>query len=183
MTTKRTAPYLYLHIAVMAALAIVNLMHAFSLFRSGGDAVLTILIIAFLNLVLTVCAAVYLYRGYRKEAAPYYKAFMVVAMLSTVLHARLTLTHSGYGFGLALLFAKIIVLAILAFTEDMGKKTTWIIYGILAVVDLIYAVLFPPVHASGIFRVLPILSRLLVTASIGLAIGGKYADKEARGTD
>lgn len=79
------------------------------------------------------------------------------------------------------LVVKTIALLVLVFVKDLGKRNTWIVFCILIFVDLVGGLSYLG-DAVVAQRLIATLSRLTMDGSIGLAIRGKYADKDARGT-
>ena len=144
---------------------------------------------------LAMCAGiVYLSKGYGKKDAGFYKAFLVFAALSfigTIMYNIFTLKSDGPSFVNILCFVLMlcifVLLLVLAFGKDMGKRNTWRIFSVLLVLAVVLFcinlvnVLFDGV-ASVVMTITFHLTRLLMIGTIGIAIIAKYADKTARGT-
>ena len=64
------------------------------------------------------------------------------------------------------------------------KRNTWILFGALVVLTLVYGILFLPRYFNYRFLVIltTVFSKLVLIGTIAFAIRGKYADKDARGT-
>ena len=125
----------------------------------------------------------YAFYGYKKEAAKYYKAFMVLSLISYVVSA---ISHLPY-FANAKVrtfaaFARIIPLIFLSFKKDFGKKNSVIcasVVFICSLINLIGTIMklnFAPVY------ILSSLNQVLLSAITIIFVEAKYADKEARGT-
>ena len=148
--------------------------------------------------IAAICAGIlYLVKGYRKAAAGFYKAFMVLAAISTVVFLAGTLfTVSAYRLdgsdtgsadplyiaGACIMAIKCILLCVLAFAKDLGKKLTWMLFCVLLALDLVYGCFFISPNSLIAMRIIFVMSRLLLDGTIGLAIKGKYDDKAARNT-
>ena len=150
-----------------------------------------------LNVFAYGCAITYLCKRYAKSAAGFYKVFLLflvgynVSSLLTVIllmvnRDRMSTPPDVSTFQIVLrmafISAKILLLLILTFVKDMGKKNTWIVYVVLVVVDIVTGLI--PFTGSDVafFRFVSATSRLVMDGTIGLSIKGKYDDKDARGT-
>lgn len=77
---------------------------------------------------------------------------------------------------------KVIVLLILGVAKDLGKRNTFILFAVLIVVDLLAVFFYVRYDGIALAVLASTVTRLLMDATIGLSICGKYADKAARGT-
>ena len=129
-----------------------------------------------------ICGYLYAKSDYSKQGAKWYKAFIGLTALSTLFHLH-SLTHaSGFGIPVYLLMASIVILLVLTFAPNLGKKNTWILFAVLFAIDLIYTPLVQIDNIDTTTAVISVLTRLVADGTIGLAIMGKYRDKDARGT-
>ena len=150
----------------------------------------------FLNLVNVIALSAgitYILERYGKRAASVYKAFMLLAAVSCVFYAvtatfRMNAAEQTIGTVSVFLRAilpmaiKLILLLVLAFGKDLGKRNTWIVFGVILVLDVLYSVLWIIPGEQALIRITTVFARLAMTGTIGLAIKGKYDDKDARGT-
>lgn len=136
-----------------------------------------------LNAVALEIGFIYLLNGYSKNAAIYYKTFLLMIAIVNVFDAIGCIVAQGFGLALIIKIIKIILLVGLVFWKDQGKRYSWMMFIILLVIDLTSSLFFDPVAGAVLYRVLLSLCRLLNTATVGLAILGKYKDKVSRGTD
>lgn len=67
-------------------------------------------------------------------------------------------------------------------TAEIATLKTSIIFGAILAMDLIFGILFNSQGNAAAYRFVSVLPRLLMDGTIGLAIKGKYDDKDARGT-
>ena len=153
--------------------------------------------------VIALCSGItYILEGYSKRAAAMYKVFLLLTAVSTLFYAVTaasamtaqppfdaagSVSHTQYIVHIilrAILInaAKILLLLVLAFGKDLGKRNTWIIFSVILVLDIIFSVLWKTPDNLVFVRITTVFSRLVMDGTIGLAIRGKYADKDARGT-
>ena len=136
-----------------------------------------------------ICGFIYANKGYSKEAHNYYKAMMCFYAFATLIPIVTTFRISGFDLVTVTVIIKFILLLILGFGKDLGKKKTRIIFYIVLVLELLYTPLLAAAGAapdvpSGTALPVPILealARLVIVGIIGLCIEAKYRDKEARG--
>ena len=137
-----------------------------------------------------ICGFLYASKSYSKPAHNYYKAMMCFYAFATLIPIITTFRLSGFDPLTLIVIIKFILLLILGFGKDLGKKNTWIIFYIILVLELLYAPLMratgvSPSANSGTSLGVPIpetLARLVITGILGLCIEAKYRDKDARGT-
>ena len=134
------------------------------------------------SFIAFVCGYFYAKSDYSKKGAKWYKAFVGFTAVSTCYHLYSLVHISGFGLPAYLLIASIVILLVLTFAPNLGKKNTWILFAVLFVIDLIYTPLVQADSIEPITAVISVLSRLIADGTIGLAIMGKYHDKDARGT-
>ena len=53
---------------------------------------------------------------------------------------------------------------------------------IIVVIDLLFGILFGSDSSVAVYRLIIVISKLVMDGTIGFAIRGKYQDKAARGT-
>lgn len=143
----------------------------------------------FATVLALIFCFIYCWKGYSKSAAGFYKSFLVLTAAGSALSIAVVAIANTLGMGLvkamvpavAIMAVKIILLLILAFAKDLGKKNTEIVFWVLLVLDLLFGFMFADVSSVRLYRVGVVVSRLLVDGTIGLSIRGKYKDKEARG--
>ena len=179
------------HMVLMALLVILSIFSAVKLFgiidQTPEAQKLPMLLYAIFNIVnvIALCfGIVYLLNGYTKKAAGYYKTFLLLIVVANIIGiAVMLLSDNSVNkvLSLSVLVVKTIALLVLVFVKDLGKRNTWIVFCILLFVDLLggFSYLGDAVVAQ---RLIATLSRLTMDGSIGLAIRGKYKDKDARGT-
>ncbi len=133
-----------------------------------------------INCLALVFGIVYLRKGYN------YKLFLLLVAASNLALIGTMFTYAGLQ-GIRLTIAagaiiiKIILILALAFAKDLGRRNSRIIFCVLLTVELIYGFLFAPRGFLPVSIIVLVLSRLIMTGVIGLAIKGKYEDKASRG--
>ncbi len=138
--------------------------------------------------IMLLTGVIYLLHGYKKNAAVYYKTFillLVLVNLMVIIMDVIYATMTGIIIIKCLLYAiKIILLLLLAFKKDLGPKNTWIIFYIVVAVDIAAFVVMLIIMAAGSFdngNIIGVIAALIADVTLGLAIHGKYADKKSRG--
>ena len=170
-----------IHMIMMVGIIVVNvavlMIYASRLQTYFGSFSIGVYLISLINILSLVCGIVYLLKGYSKDAAIFYKAFIVLAALYTSSTVLTSLT-SGVYYKAVLHVIKVIIMLILVFGKNLGKRNTWILFSAIVLADV--AVLLTSLHNPA--GIISQASQLLMDGTIGLAIRGKYADKDARGT-
>lgn len=213
-TNTKRSPLMVCHLVLMILFGIASIAAAVTLSMSAyamtpekhGELKSAVYTCAFANLLSVVATAsgiMYLLNGYSKSAASHYKAFMLFnafSALGSVLIHLIVLTaevqaadatvgaDSQHITRIILLAGKIIFLCILTFGKDLGKRNTWMIFAVLAVLEIAVACLgFNQTRTDTILGyvssyITTSVTHLLMLGTIGLAIKGKYDDKSRRGT-
>lgn len=204
MTEKKLTPLMHIHLGLMVLLDIMSGVVIVSLLIgtliSGSmipapyrtSMILTILL-NLVNVIALSAGITYILERYGKRAASAYKAFMLLTAISCVFYAitgtsRMNAAELSIGAASVFLRAvlpmafKLILLLVLAFGKDLGKRNTWIVFGVILVLDVIYSVLWIIPGEQTLVRIVMVFARLAMTGTIGLSIKGKYDDKDARGT-
>lgn len=154
---------------------------------AGWGSNLTNVFLMILILAMLIVGTLYLLKGYTKQAAIYYKLFLVlnVAVNALTIVIDLCFYHvTAWIVMISVLNAcKIILLLLLGFGKDLGERKTWTIFYILLAVDSLKLVL-AIINMLGIgfdFSFMGYVTALIADGTIGLAIRGKYENKKARG--
>ena len=143
------------------------------------------------EIIALISGIVYLAHGYKKNAAAYYKAFMIILVVSQALFIYRQLIgiapQDALTSNLVAIFniIPLIMLTILATGKDLGKTKSYIVVAIifacrLGIVILDFAVkgVFNTPSTIFSFRV----SDILLAATAFFMVTGKYIDKAERGT-
>jgi len=194
---KKFSPIMIVHLVLLILMILFNAFTAIMILSGSGvespssAELLSIYlygIISILNIIAFVCGVFYLLRRYSKQAAGLYKAFMLLFFIIQLLYIWLNIHSNSYAqfhnFVPSVILASLraIFFLIFGFWKDLGKRNTWIIFGVYFAMNIITMFLFSDVSYVTLFIVISKLSGLLKDGTIGLAIRGKYADKDARGT-
>jgi hypothetical protein len=207
MKDKKTKPLVMCHLALMAILGIINIASVVvlcqaaltSTFDTTAKSPIYFMACSGIFNTLAMCLGmVYILKGCSKQAAGFYKAFIactafsliggILSNLFSILSGnQLIASNAVSAFRLVVLLAVFVLLLILAFAKDLGKRRTWIIYYIILALTII--LIFPGLTGSATngkydvgLAVAFHISAIILIGTIGLAIRGKYADKDARET-
>ena len=149
---------------------------------------LTNVILMVFILLMLIMGAVYLLKGYSKQAAVYYKAFMLfhvgVCVISDIVNLFFYKTTALMVMISVLYVFKAFDLLIMVFGKDLGKKRTWILFYVIIGLD-ISALILAVINMAKVgfdFSFTGYVTALIADGTIGLAVRGKYKNKEARGT-
>ena len=137
-----------------------------------------------------ICGFIYANKDYSKPAHRYYKAMMCFYAFSAFIPIIAVFSVFSFNPVLLISITKFVLLLILGFGKDLGKKNTWIIFYIVLVLELLFSPALDAISAASSTAV-PIsvgysipatLSRLVIVGMFGLCVEAKYRDKDARGT-
>ncbi|MBQ6782362.1 MAG: hypothetical protein IJP62_14225 [Treponema sp.] len=193
---KKFSPFVICHLILMAVLFLAACF-AMSMYAGGfklaveGRGLTEVLLSGFTLLLILVLLAIgmlYLFNEYSKRAAIYYKVFLVLLLCVTTIAILLDVCFTELN---ALLIgknifygAKIIVLFVLAFWKNLGKKKTVTLAFMLLAFDILAAVLWL-IHLASTgfdFNIMGAVSAIVADVTVLLAVKGKYADKAERGS-
>ncbi|MBQ0146776.1 MAG: hypothetical protein KBS51_06670 [Lachnospiraceae bacterium] len=143
--------------------------------------------------VALISALVYSMTGFGKRSAKFFAIYMVMCALSELVELiRLIMdavnTISVQPVLMIFTAAEIIALLILAFMKDVGKKVSFIIVTVIAIFNLLAAIVaIWTTASSGALIGIPVEvircgQKILLAAVSYLLVQYKYADKEARGS-
>ena len=193
---KKLSPLMIIHMIVMVGLMVCNVFAMVIFIGSFRAATahterleaLMNSILMLVILAMLVTGVLYLWKRYDKQAAGWYKTFLLLQVAVSVLTIIIDVFFSKLNTLLitrsSLYVGKTVLLLILALWKDLGKKKTWILFCVLLALDicgLLAAIIFMSKHGFD-FSFVGFITALIADGTIGLAIRGKYADKDARGT-
>jgi len=197
---RKLSPLIIVHLFLMAALIVFHTVSTvmnigvigFSAeqINNTGKAIIRLRgVFNIANIAALVFGILYAWNQYSKNAARYYRAFLLLHIIQTLLLIGLdvasaqTLDYFSAG-ALALLGMKVLFLLIVLFWKDFGESNTWKLFFILLFFDVAGSVLtIASSTGSILFRIGGSVSRLVLDGTIALAINGKYTDKARRGTE
>ena len=139
-------------------------------------------------LSMLACGVVYLLKGYNKQAAPYYKAFLLlhvgVCALTIIVDLCFYKVTPLLICICVLTALKGIDLLILTFGKDLGKQKTWTLFYVILSIDIIALILavINMINVGFDFSFTGYVTGLIADGTIGLAVMGKYKNKESRGS-
>ena len=137
-------------------------------------------------LLTILMGALYLLKGYKKQAAVYYKLFLLFHVCVCALTIFIDLYFYQVNFLMIVICVlnaiKLVGLLILTFAKDLGSRT-WILFYVILGLDAMQLIL-AVINMAGIgfdFSFTGYVTALIMDGTIGLSISGKYRDKKARG--
>ncbi|HAC32434.1 MAG TPA: hypothetical protein DCF70_07405 [Treponema sp.] len=139
-------------------------------------------------MVMLIMGILYLFNEYSKQASFFYKAFLLIIVLITVLvMISDDISPDMNGLILAkcvLSGVKVIVLLLLAFWKNLGKKKSFILFSILISMDVasLILVLINMINTSFNFSLMGVITAIVADGTVGLGFRGKYIDKAERGS-
>lgn len=138
-------------------------------------------------LSMIIMGALYLLKGYGKQAAVYYKLFMLfhvgVCALTIFIDLYFYQVNTLMIVICVLNAIKLVDLLILTFAKDLGSGRTWTLFYVILGLDVAQLIL-AVINMAGVgfdFSFTGYITALVMDGTIGLAIRGKYKDKKMRG--
>lgn len=172
---------------VHLALMLLTIVWCFVSFSSYNNSVFGI-VDNTIKVFALLAGIVYLTMGYKKNANLYYKIFVGLYMVSMASDIVGSIRQSSASIPLmACQILSLIALVVLTTVKDLGREKTTLTYALLLLCQLIalFSVIFNVRSmanaVSPFFNIY--VSNLLLAGTLGLMIGAKYMDKEARGRD
>lgn len=152
------------------------------------------IVVLSVDTVALLSGILYVFHGYMKRAALLYRIFLVLSAVSCAASAAASTMRYLEEFPSENKVLQIILMAILpmavktgvllvlAFGKNLGKQRSYILFAVLLGIDILYSLLWFSPGEIAMVRITLALTRLTMTSTIGLALRGKYADKDERGT-
>lgn len=194
---KKNSPLKILHLALMVILMFCSSFSTVMFFTRNEAAVagkgeMEVILNGCSTLVVVlmlITGILYLVHGYKKNAAVYYLAFILLLVLVNVLVVLIDVLYTQKTpliiIKCILYSAKSIVLLIMAFGKNLGKKMTWTLLYVVVALDIAgMIVMLIYMFQNGFdFALMGVVAAIVADVTIGLAIRGKYEDKESRGSN
>ena len=139
--------------------------------------------------LMLITGILYLVHGYKKNAAVYYLAFILLLVLVNLFVVLIDVLYTQKTpliiIKCILYSAKIIVLLIMAFGKNLGKKMTWTLLYVVVALDIagMIVMLIYMFQTGFDFALIGVFAAIVADVTMGLAIRGKYQDKESRGSN
>lgn len=141
-----------------------------------------------LKMFSVICGLIYAISGYKKNAAKYYKAFMILQLCTRIFDLSndiyFTSLSDAYGSSyFTTVFKSIIVIcvAILAFAKDFGKKKSLIVVYVSLICDAAVLVRVLTTYSNSMGDVAMALAYFVLGAITAVFVDAKYIDKASRG--
>ncbi len=194
---KKNSPLKLLHLALMVILMFGSSFSTVMFFTRNEAAVagkgeMEVILNGCSTMVVVlmlITGILYLVHGYKKNAAVYYLAFILLLGLVNVLVVLIDVLYTQKTpliiIKCILYSAKIIVLLIMAFGKNLGKKMTWTLLYVVVALDIagMIVMLIYMLQTGFDFAMIGVVAAIVADVTMGLAIRGKYEDKESRGSN
>ena len=194
---KKNSPLKLLHLALMVILMFGSSFATVMFFTRNETAVagkgeMEVILNGCVTLVVVlmlITGILYLVHGYKKNAAVYYLAFILLLVLVNLFVVLIDVLYTQKTpliiIKCILYSAKIIVLLIMAFGKNLGKKMTWTLLYVVVALDIAgMIVMLIYMFQNGFdFALIGVFAAIVADVTMGLAIRGKYQDKESRGSN
>lgn len=194
---KKNSPLKILHLALMVILMFCSSFSTVMFFTRNEAAVagkgeMEVILNGCSTMVVVlmlITGILYLVHGYKKNAAVYYLAFILLLVLVNGLVVLIDVLYTQKTpliiIKCILYSAKSIVLLIMAFGKNLGKKMTWTLLYVVVALDIAgMIVMLIYMFQNGFdFALMGVVAAIVADVTIGLAIRGKYEDKESRGSN
>lgn len=194
---KSFTPIMIVHMILMALVLAFSIYNLIMVLTGSGVAfsdaehmrVGLLVAVNIITIAALLCGIVYLRKGYSKEAAPFYKGFMLLIFAAWIIRIVLLCIANQYAqytyFSLALSLTIVcaVVVFVLGLIKNIGERSGWILMVFLLVVDCVSLFLTMDSAYMQMYRIIDIISHIVLDINIGLAVRGKFADKTSRGTD
>lgn len=147
----------------------------------GEGATATRIISAVLRLIALLFAGFYILSGYRKGSAKYYNLFGIIYMFSVVLEIISCLANTA--FAMDIICSALIFIDLLALTciKNLGKSKSFVLCGILVLLQIVCAVLVY-IESDPIIVKIEMFMGIDLACLFGIMTYAKYLDKAERGT-
>ena len=192
---NKKSPFMIAHVILTVALILLNaaglFVFIFQLNTAEGSEIVRILLNVFMMMMfmaMLIVGITYLLNNYGKHAAFFLKAFLLLQVIITVLTVIIDLSFGqirSLVVAETVLYAfKILFLLALTFWKNLGKERSFVLFFSILVIDVV-ALILAIVYMSKIgfdFSLAGYIAAIIADGTTGLALRGKYKDKEARGT-
>lgn len=173
---------------------ILNILSALSLLFLLGSILLNVFVLksdtgvmakiaAGASVCALICGIVYFAKGGKKNAAGFFRAYVILYGISELLtvSAVLTALDDGYIPSVMLTVLCFGILSILAEAKDLGKTRSCIFSGIITLARLVWFILILILFPYGLAAVAASAASFALAYTLQVMILAKYADKEDRG--
>lgn len=204
--TQKKNPLMICHFILMVLLALGNLVVGIWVIANatsgslGGQEMpvngIFFTGLASISYTIALCfGVIYLIKGYSKNAAVFYKLFLLLTALAVAFYVAIlfSLSNSEFAsipmnsssiriYGSIFMGIKILSILILTFGLNLGKRISWMLFCIAIISDILLVIFFFTVPTFTNILVVASLACLIMDGTIGLAIKGKFDDKDSRGS-
>lgn len=186
MDDKKFVPFKIIHLFLVLCALAINAIGMIADNSAFGNSPLTIVDGVLCELALVI-GFIYIAFGYKKNAAIFYKLFMVATVAVAIIEAVNIITLISVPVYVAFIYLiALVILTTLAVATDFGELRTTLFAIALMVLRMALIVL-----SFNVIKQMPTalmgfigndIAMLFLTATLCLMVYGKYIDKESRGT-
>lgn len=140
-----------------------------------------------INIFALLVGFLYSFSGYKKDVAPYYKGFMILYVMASILNVGIGIydsaTNSGVSASIIVNAFKTVCIVLLAFKNDFGKSNSFTVALVILGCTLflfISSLLASNSYASNIIER---FDELLFASITCVFVCAKYLDKQNRGRE
>lgn len=189
MNDKKYLPFKFVHLCFIF-LGICFYVYSISKLSTVYDNI-TDIVVSLLQSVSAMLALfsgfIYFIKGYKKNAAAYFKGYVWVAVIADMFATVAGITEVPSYLIKIVWAASLIFLVILATGKDLGRENSFtlaILIFLCKFVILVSATLNSTILGLAFIPVvLDIVAQLILTITTTLMVCGKYLDKASRGTN
>lgn len=138
------------------------------------------------DIVACLVALIYLIEGYSKAEATHYRLCMIVAAINALVVTFLSVQEKVADISTVMCAAAFVLTAILAFTKNLGKRSSYICCGFLVFVrlsGLLTNIFTESSNPQYSIIIIMLVSQLSLALLIGVITYAKYVDKYSRGSN
>ena len=186
MENKKYLPLKVIHLAFM----VLGLcFYVYSLLEiKGAFSGANFIIFAVINTITAACALIsgilYLTHGYKKNAAVYYKGYVLILLINEIFTAVLGNVNESYLFKFVCII-NLVLMTILTVGKDLGKTNSFTLVGLILIGKTILLInlisVSQAVGSMDVNMLLGMVGQIILTITTALMVCGKYLDKESRG--
>lgn len=188
MENKKYLPLKIVHL-IFLALGICFYVYSFfqieNVYDNATDKIIAVFQAGTAILAL-ISGFIYLVKGYKKNAAAYFKGYVWIILIADMFAVIVGITEATSYFCKIVWAVALILLAVLAAGKDLGKIKSFAVAGLILLCKVILLITVITNHSILGVAFVPVLldmiAQIVRTITTGLMVCGKYLDKAARGT-
>ena len=138
------------------------------------------------TLLALVSGFIFIVNGYKKNAAAYYKGYVLILLIAEAITTCVAITYDASYLIKFARIAAVILFTILAVGKDLGKRKSIIISVALLVIEIAIlantiVLILPYLSATSIPYLFDPIGHVILAITTIFMVCGKYIDKDSRG--